>query len=79
MDNVSANFHSGVFHWLTRIFTTVLSTTVSVAKANRGLSVIDTYTLLKNSLLMSSPKKRYKKAASSGWCVELLAGGLPGS
>ncbi|KAF5103557.1 hypothetical protein D0Z03_000167 [Geotrichum reessii] len=41
-------------------------------KANRGLSVIDTYRLLKNKSLEELSEEEYKKAALLGWCVELL-------
>lgn len=41
-------------------------------KANRGLSVIDTYRLLKGKSLDELSDEEYKKAALLGWCVELL-------
>lgn len=41
-------------------------------KANRGLSVIDTYRLLKGKSLEELSDEEYKKAALLGWCVELL-------
>ncbi|CAN6656772.1 farnesyl pyrophosphate synthase [Trichomonascus vanleenenianus] len=39
-------------------------------KLNRGLSVVDTYRLLKNKKELDA--QEYKKAAVLGWCVELL-------
>lgn len=39
-------------------------------KANRGLSVIDTYRLLTNQTELND--QEYKRAAILGWCVELL-------
>ncbi|ANB14890.1 bifunctional (2E,6E)-farnesyl diphosphate synthase/dimethylallyltranstransferase [Sugiyamaella lignohabitans] len=39
-------------------------------KANRGLSVIDTYKLLSGKKELSDAE--YKRAAVLGWCVELL-------
>lgn len=41
-------------------------------KANRGLSVIDTYRLLKGKSLEELTEEEYKNAAILGWCVELL-------
>lgn len=41
-------------------------------KANRGLSVIDTYRLLKGKSLDELSEEEYKQAALLGWCVELL-------
>lgn len=41
-------------------------------KANRGLSVIDTYRLLKGKSLDELSEGEYKRAALLGWCVELL-------
>lgn len=42
-------------------------------KLNRGLSVVDTYALLKGySSYDDMSKEEYKKAAILGWCIELL-------
>lgn len=41
-------------------------------KANRGLSVIDTYRLLKGKSLDELTVDEYKRAAILGWCVELV-------
>lgn len=41
-------------------------------KANRGLSVIDTYRLLKGKTLDELSEDEYKRAAILGWAVELL-------
>lgn len=42
-------------------------------KLNRGLSVVDTYALLKGYTSYDAiPKDEYKKAALLGWCIELL-------
>lgn len=41
-------------------------------KANRGLSVIDTYRLLKGKTLEQLSEQEYKRAAILGWCVELV-------
>lgn len=42
-------------------------------KLNRGLSVVDTYALLKGYTTYEEiPKEEYKKAAILGWCIELL-------
>lgn len=42
-------------------------------KANRGLSVIDTYRLLKGKSLDELSETEYKRAAILGWCVELVS------
>lgn len=41
-------------------------------KLNRGLSVIDTYCILKNTPLEELSGAEYKKVALLGWCIELL-------
>lgn len=41
-------------------------------KANRGLSVIDTYRILKGKSLEELSDDEYKRAAILGWCVELV-------
>ncbi|CAK7896388.1 farnesyl pyrophosphate synthase [[Candida] anglica] len=41
-------------------------------KLNRGLSVVDTYCILKGVDLETIPADEYKKVALLGWCIELL-------
>ncbi|KAL6929123.1 glycerol channel [Hanseniaspora valbyensis] len=42
-------------------------------KLNRGLSVVDTYVILKGYKTIDDlPKETYKKVALLGWCIELL-------
>lgn len=41
-------------------------------KLNRGLSVIDTYLILKNKKLEDLSAEEYKKVAILGWAIELL-------
>lgn len=41
-------------------------------KLNRGLSVIDTYAILKGTDAASLTDDEYKKVALLGWCIELL-------
>lgn len=41
-------------------------------KLNRGLSVIDTYAILKGTTSSELPDAEYKKVALLGWCIELL-------
>lgn len=41
-------------------------------KLNRGLSVIDTYAILKGTTSTELPDAEYKKVALLGWCIELL-------
>jgi farnesyl diphosphate synthase len=39
-------------------------------KANRGISVVDTYRILTNKTELT--EEEYKRAAILGWCVELV-------
>lgn len=41
-------------------------------KLNRGLSVIDTYCILKNKEVEDLSDAEYRKVALLGWCIELL-------
>lgn len=41
-------------------------------KLNRGLSVIDTYCILKGISITDLSEEEYKKVALLGWCIELL-------
>ncbi|KAG7192293.1 Farnesyl pyrophosphate synthetase [Scheffersomyces spartinae] len=41
-------------------------------KLNRGLSVIDTYCILKGISTSDLSEEQYKKVAILGWCIELL-------
>lgn len=41
-------------------------------KLNRGLSVIDTYCILKGKTITDLTQEEYKKVALLGWCIELL-------
>ncbi|CAI1507251.1 hypothetical protein SEUBUCD646_0J00510 [Saccharomyces eubayanus] len=41
-------------------------------KLNRGLSVVDTYTILSNKTIDQLSQEEYEKVAILGWCIELL-------
>ncbi|GAV56245.1 hypothetical protein ZYGR_0BB00220 [Zygosaccharomyces rouxii] len=41
-------------------------------KLNRGLSVVDTFVILKGTTATQLPSEQYSKLALLGWCIELL-------
>ncbi|ODV65507.1 farnesyl pyrophosphate synthetase [Hyphopichia burtonii NRRL Y-1933] len=53
-------------------FTKSLDYNTPGGKLNRGLSVIDTYAILKGTTSDKLGDEEYKKAALLGWCIELL-------
>lgn len=53
-------------------FTKNLEYNTPGGKLNRGLSVIDTYCILKGKELASLSEEEYRKVALLGWCIELL-------
>lgn len=53
-------------------FTKSLDYNTPGGKLNRGLSVIDTYAILKGTTSDKLGDDEYKKAALLGWCIELL-------
>ena len=53
-------------------FTKNLNYNTPGGKLNRGLSVIDTYCILKNKSLADLSQEEYKKVAILGWAIELL-------
>lgn len=53
-------------------FTNNLNYNTPGGKLNRGLSVIDTYCILKNKQLSDLSAEEYKKVAILGWAIELL-------
>lgn len=53
-------------------FTKNLNYNTPGGKLNRGLSVIDTYCILKNKPVETLQENEYKKVALLGWAIELL-------
>lgn len=53
-------------------FTNNLNYNTPGGKLNRGLSVIDTYCILKNKQISDLSAEEYKKVAILGWAIELL-------
>lgn len=50
-------------------FKSNLNYNVPGGKLNRGMSVVDTYQILKNDTLSD---EEYERAAILGWCIELV-------
>lgn len=53
-------------------FTQSLNHNTPGGKLNRGLSVVDTYAILKGTTTSQLSEEEYKKLALLGWCIELL-------
>ncbi|XBW37265.1 hypothetical protein QEN19_002848 [Hanseniaspora menglaensis] len=65
--------HYGLPEEATSWYTKSLDYNTPGGKLNRGLSVVDTYVILKGYKSIDElPKETYKKVALLGWCIELL-------
>lgn len=62
------NMPEGALSWFRENF----SYNVPGGKLNRGLSVVDTYAILKGKKVADLGTDEYRKVAILGWCVELL-------